>query len=711
MTLEVMIQMQNPNALIAMAQVSSSSNNPYSVFCEYIKYCMAIHPTELITITELVKSVRDQFGIHLLYNVTLQCMQILSKLGYASIQDKCYHREGDFDIKAFENERDNYRNIENTLISGLIEYGNRYNHSWTTVEARKLLISVLDRKGIAFDIFLKKDVPEEITDAELFEMEDTEITEDDDIENDNSRMEQINNQPIYEDSFFVGRFIQETLNTQGSMRDYLIKVCQGMMLCSAAYQLPSSDSGIVFDLIADTSFFFDTKLLLRFLGCAGQAAVDAAKELVDLIQTNGGKIYYYPQTLEEMNRAFEKAIRSLQRNHPPHDEDMRLFALKHQNSIDVLSSKKTTIEKELSLHNIFKRANETFEEKSRLQFGFDRLDLQQYIQTHLSWEPKTVENDALAIWETHMKRSGNYSEYCGTKDKLPVFVTTNTKLIGIVLSYKEDRANTTNIHAWKPNRLPIISDVRLTCRLWNPSIGQERLPVLYLTANAVAAQRPTQRYINRIKDVVEQIQKSTPEYSSICLAAYFDDKVTDTILSATVGLEENFEIDKLASTLDEVIESKAREQEKETEKYKQKYDALVYEKEVLRKNTIEGAVSSHVDHLGIKGVFLWLTLHWDAIFMCAFLIISTLTSFLDKLLTGALLFIVLLGIQSIEKFALSSWLKKKTLNWVLNSTKETYKNKISKNLRGNELNFKDEIISQCIEKTKLFKKCEDVLNK
>ncbi|MBE7032818.1 MAG: hypothetical protein E7406_01140 [Ruminococcaceae bacterium] len=703
--------MQNPNALIAMAQVSGSSNNPYSVFCEYIKYCMAINPTELMTITELINSISDQFGIHLPYNVTLQCMQILSKFGYVSIQNKCYHRDGDFDIRAFEKERDDYRSVENTLISGLIEYGNRYGHTWTTDEARKLLISVLDRRGIAFDIFLKNDVSEEITDVELLEAEDIEIIEDNDIENDNSRMEQINNQPIYEDLFFVGKFIQATLNTQGSMRDYLIKVCQGLMLCSAAYQLPSSDSGVVFDSITDTSFFFDTKLLLRFLGCAGQAAVEAAKELVDLIQTNGGKIYYYAQTLEEMNRAFEKAIRSLQKNQPPYDEDMRLFALKNKNSIDVLYSKKTTIEKELSSHKIFKRANETFDEKSRLQFGFDRLDLQQYMQTHLSWEPKTVENDALAIWETHMKRSGNYSEYCGTKDKLPVFVTTNTKLIGIVLSYKENRANTTNLHGWKSNRLPVISDVRLTCRLWNPSMNQERLPVLYLTANAVAAQRPTQKYINRIKDVVEQIQKSTPEYSSICLAAYFDDKVTDTILNATVGLEENFEIGKLASTIDEVIEFKAREQEKETAKYKQECDVLTKEREVARQKTIDGAVSSHIDHLGIKGFFLWLTLHWDTIFMCVFLIISALASFLDKLITGVLLFVVVLIIQSIEKFALSNWLKKKILNLVLNSTKETYKNKISKNLRGNELNFKDEIISQCIERTKLFKKCEDVLNK
>ena len=42
MQIMVVINMKNPNALIAMAQVAQNANNPYAAFCEYIKYCIFI---------------------------------------------------------------------------------------------------------------------------------------------------------------------------------------------------------------------------------------------------------------------------------------------------------------------------------------------------------------------------------------------------------------------------------------------------------------------------------------------------------------------------------------------------------------------------------------------------------------------------------------------------------------------------------------------
>ena len=79
---------------------------------------------------------------------------------------------------------------------------------------------------------------------------------------------------------------------------------------------------------------------MRFLGCAGDSAVAAAKELVELIQKGGGVICYYQQTLEEMQRAFEAAIRNLASGDSPRDYEMRLYTSKHRNAVDVLTAKK-----------------------------------------------------------------------------------------------------------------------------------------------------------------------------------------------------------------------------------------------------------------------------------------------------------------------------------------------------------------------------------
>ena len=167
--------------------------------------------------------------------------------------------------------------------------------------------------------------------------------------------------------------------------------------------------------------------------------MSAARELVTIIQNAGGKIYYYPQTLQEMERAFENAAKSLSHGYSPVDNEMRLYAIRIQNRPAIINAKKASLTKELASSNIHLAPHETFTENERIRFGFDQADLQQYMHNNLPWESQVIDNDALAIWETHMRRQGNYSEYCGTKAQLPVFVTTNSRLIGIALKFRENR--------------------------------------------------------------------------------------------------------------------------------------------------------------------------------------------------------------------------------------------------------------------------------
>lgn len=73
----VMFNMYNPNVLISMAYVSENENNPYFIFCEYIKYCMSINANEKMTIFEIKDSINNKFGLTMPNNVLLACMKIL----------------------------------------------------------------------------------------------------------------------------------------------------------------------------------------------------------------------------------------------------------------------------------------------------------------------------------------------------------------------------------------------------------------------------------------------------------------------------------------------------------------------------------------------------------------------------------------------------------------------------------------------------------
>lgn len=702
----VVINMQNPNALIAMALVSQNSNNPYATFCEYIKYCIFVDVADTLTLSEVKEAVSKEFGLHIPHNIMLNCLSHIQNEGIVSWDNHQIKRIGNFDTETFEQGRTNYRITESALIDELVKYAAKFNRVWTVEFAREQLIGVLDRNGLAYDIFIHKQTRQGdslVPDVDTIKIDEM-LPDDEDTEIEDTEKKQ-----LYTDSFFVGKFVEETLSSDSIYKDYLQRICEGLMLCVGAYQLPVADMESVRSQIKGTGFFFDTRLLLRFIGCAGEAAVESAKELVKLIQDAGGNIYYYPQTLEEMNRAFDEAIQSLSYGYPPRDEEMRLYAARIKNRVTIISSKKANLKEELSASNIYIRQHEIFSDSDRIRFGFEQNDLQQYMQNHLSWDLKTIENDAMSIWETHMRRQGDYSEYCGTNARLPIFVTTNSRLIGIALKFREERAGLRCISGWKQNRLPIITDMRLTCRLWSPATQGERLSLLYLTANAVAAQRPTQHYLNTVRELAVELENNVPEYSGICLPAFFDENVTNIVLERTHGLEENLNIGNFASSIAELSEWKAKEQEEKTNQVIMERDKVSMDFDRQTQSIIEDSVNIYKNKLGIGGITLKLIFYWPVIATLLFAGVSSGVSYVigNYQLIWVVLFPIILG--GIEEFSCSKFVKKRLLKYVCPKVEKSFEIRIKKGLRRTELPYEDIIIQKSKEQTTLLVQCKNLL--
>ena len=705
MQFTVVINMRNPNALIAMAQVAQNANNPYEAFCEYIKYCVFSNVSSIMTLSEIRTAVGKEFGLYIPHNVLMKCLSYIQDEGVITFDIHQIKRIGSFDTEAFDRDRETYRATESAIIQALMQYASKYSREWTIEHTRELLIKALDRNGLAYDIFLYEGSSTNgahqptINECEMAEM----LPDDEEIEPDD-----IATQPLFTDEYFVGKFIEETLAGDTVQKDYLMKICEGLMLCVGTYQLPTSDTNGRAPQINGTKFFFDTKLLLRFLGCASEAAVSAAAELVDLIQNAGGRIYYYPQTLQEMERAFENAAKSLSYGYPPADDEMRLYAIRIQNNPAIITAKKASLTSELANANIHLAPHETFTDNERIRFGFDQGDLQQYMRSNLPWDPQVIDNDALAIWETHMRRQGNYSEYCGTGAQLPVFVTTNSRLIGIALKFREDRSGTTALYGWKQNRLPVITDIRLTCRLWSPADHSERMSLLYLTANAVAAKRPTKRYLSSIREFAIQLGKQAPGYSEICLPAYFDDVVTDTILKHTMGEEEKLDINSFATSIAELSEWKAKEQEEITNQVIAERDGVSDELKNQTQSIIDGAVESGRKLLGWRKPALWLIVKWP---VTVTVIFSAITAGISLIIGNwhpmwAIALPTVLKI--IETCSASNFVGKPLAKWLLPKIDESISKRISKELRKAERPYEYTIIRQIKEQTELWVECKKI---
>lgn len=707
MQFTVVINMRNPNALIAMAQVAQNANNPYEAFCEYIKYCVFSNVSSIMTLSEIRTAVGKEFGLYIPHNVLMKCLSYIQDEGVITFDTHQIKRIGSFDTEAFDRDRETYRATESAIIQALMQYASKYSREWTIEHTRELLIKALDRNGLAYDIFLHEGNSANgahqpsINECEMAEM----LPDDEEID-----LDDIATQPLFTDEYFVGKFIEETLAGDTVQKDYLVKICEGLMLCVGTYQLPSTDANGRAPQINGTKFFFDTKLLLRFLGCASEAAVSAAAELVALIQNAGGRIYYYPQTLQEMERAFENAAKSLSYGYPPADDEMRLYAIRIQNNPAIITAKKASLTSELANANIHLAPHETFTDNERIRFGFDQGDLQQYMRSNLPWDPQVIDNDALAIWETHMRRQGNYSEYCGTGAQLPVFVTTNSRLIGIALKFRENRSGTTALYGWKQNRLPVITDIRLTCRLWSPADHSERMSLLYLTANAVAAKRPTKRYLNSIREFAIQLGKQAPEYSEICLPAYFDDVVTDTILKHTMGEEEKLDINSFATSIAELSEWKAKEQEEITNQVIAERNKKIAELDRQTESIIRGAVDSNKDNLGFVGLVLRMILWWPVIVALLFAGIGSVLSW--AIGNWSVVWITLLPIaaKGLEMLFASKIAEKTMLKWYMPKAEAAFDKRIERNLRQAEQPHKEPIIRQVKEETSLWANCQSILN-
>lgn len=704
--------MQNANALISMAMVSQNENNPFSVFCSYLEYCIYSNSTNTITLTNLREGVSSEFGISLPYNIMMSCLNSLQKEKSISIKNHEIKRIGVFDTEEFDRKRNEYRQIEKTVVNELMSFVANYGRKWSEEYAREQLIMVLDNNGLAYDIFMHKDYKgnENIhsnSSDQLIELLPDEEADDDTVEAADELGEA---EPLYTDSFFVGKFIEKTLSSESEERYYLEKICEGLMICVGAYQLPNGGVDQVMPQIQGTSFFFDTKVLLRFLGCAGDSAVAAVKELVELIQNGGGRIYYYPQTLEEIYNAFDKAIRSIEAGYPPHNNEMRIFASKHNFSATVFRTKKASVIQELERANILKTIRSDFDENDRVSFGFNREYFFDFMKKKLAWDRRAIENDTWSIWETHMRRRGNYEDYCGTSRHLHVFVTTNSRLIGVSLAFRDENPQISSILGWKQNRLPVITDTRLTCRLWSPSKQGAKISRLYLIANSIAAQRPTQRYIKTIRELARQLEETVPEYSAIPLPSFFDDNVTDAILSHTKGDESKLDIGNFASSLQELTEWKAKEQEDLIHQARTERDQFSTQLETQTQEIIDGAVERNKNKLGFSRMWLFLISLWAIIAPIVFVGINAVISLLANswsIVIGALALVFVFCVA--EYF--TRFINKLLLTKAIPAIEGRIKKSIAKNLNGAEAKYKETIITETIAQIELLNRCKKRLEK
>ncbi len=119
----MVIDMENPNALIAIAHVTENAQNPYSAFCEYVKYCMMTSPVDVFTEQDVRDAVSKEFGIKIPHHVIVKCLSCLRDEQFVSLEENhVIRRTGSFDVQAFDQARASFRDTETALITEFTDY-------------------------------------------------------------------------------------------------------------------------------------------------------------------------------------------------------------------------------------------------------------------------------------------------------------------------------------------------------------------------------------------------------------------------------------------------------------------------------------------------------------------------------------------------------------------------------------------------------------
>lgn len=105
----VFFNMNNSNAWISLACVGLNADNPYSAFCEYIKYCIYNSSRRRMTIQQIHDSVNSEFGIDLPVHIMESCLKIIIRNGEATLNNHLIECSGEYDASAFEKTRDEFR--------------------------------------------------------------------------------------------------------------------------------------------------------------------------------------------------------------------------------------------------------------------------------------------------------------------------------------------------------------------------------------------------------------------------------------------------------------------------------------------------------------------------------------------------------------------------------------------------------------------------
>lgn len=629
-------------------------------------------PNQTLRSDEIKDQLQSDFGMSMPHQIISNCTRILERnQEVVRLPRAAGYKIGNtsFDIDSFENTRQRFAEHENKLLNSLVEFvSSQYKQKWNEEEAKKYLSNFLDTEGYGTQLFLKKKL----------ELE----------------------QHYISPSFYIGRYVDFIQRQTDSVeKTYLEEIIYGMMVLQGIRQTGDYQQNRQ-QKFKGTVFYLDTKLVLRALGFSWKAQVESVRETVRLLREKyDAEIGIFQETRREVQNALSIAGRAFQKHRLIADGELKLYCELNLSEArrleDYADSLDALLERELGIKAV--TAIDKDEPKVK-KYNIETTEIADYIEAECGWRRGAIDYDVKIIEQINIIREGDYSQAYGGKKKLPVFVTSNSKLAYTFREYissKEDE-----IQQWNPHNLPVIFDNMLLYRIWLPFATEfAQLPSLTLSRFAYAAQSEGVVYYEKLRNTAAELEQ-TRNIDLINTTGVARRKIEDILLRESGGDLDSVTDEVVAASLDEYIQMEKLD-------LLQENSDLLKHSDMRDKQVVKLLGDSYANKIGVMDRALLFLAKWFWIIVAALL--YGLFDWLGKnpYFKGAALFSVVMQI-------IQYWLDKQSDDHnfrfflypiALKFVKKRYIQKITMELESKGYQQDTEAVVQyCIQNTKIFQR-------
>lgn len=710
--------LMNENAIAALVFLRETEN-PYDVFCRYIVYCLK--QNDVVSFEKLTESVKRECGLHLPFQLYKKCFNILEKDNTIEISRKKNTVVGykllktNFNKELFKEQFDSAKQKEKEFLIDMVSFlKDKYNREWTISDARQNLIKYLNYSNtVVTSIFLNDDI---------FEIQDSSI------ENSNDSLG------------LIQKYLNHINNKGNGTKQCFMNIIYGFMILNGAAYSELGDKEK--EHLKGVKFYFDTKLILRYLGFTTDAYKDSVHELVDLITgVYGGKVCIFQKTLSEVANVIRNTRKAIKYGNI-RDLEMELYYNEHKGDTDRLfdvdrifenCSDEELLRKALTENGCFEVENNIeWKDKKNWKYNIDGDELKKVISDeNPNWNEDTISVDVDVFIQLNMLRRGDYTRCYGGYKKLPVFVTTNIELIRCIKKYIKQLSKT-DIgfkNYWEAKNLPYITDNTLMCELWLPNFTSREQTTQIVQALVTQAMSPLDyqvynelkekiKHIKEIKnvnitcDVNKERERQLTEYLLKNGKQAFDElENADFVLSASQGISIDlvFENQQLRQNL----ERKEKQDIKKTKAIEQLTTQREEQEERMSevvKDLIVSVAEPQVKRLGVARLFIIIRDYWwllSAIVIgIAVFIIDIIFESMKESMGKGWIFICLIPVvlkifsEVLDTLISQKFLEDKIENYCNKKVMGLYEKKIRKNIPNNAKKYEIDIVKYCFDNCK-----------